>query len=432
MKIELPISTQYVQHWTAVDGIRELISNAIDGAAGVPENLKIEWVIEPNDYYTLTVANKSKEKLAPASLVLGVSENRNNAAAIGTFGEGMKMAFVTCLRAGLTISAHNHDEKWTIEESYSDTFGVHLPTITIEEDEQKDNWISFKVEGLTHSKMEQVNEQLWDFLDRSQEEFAFNDGEVSVIIGPQYASWGGLFVGGVKMGFLWDGIAVNVPVNMVEVNRDRKAPDNLNHVKKAVRRCIEAALFQSKDEAVLFCQMELVDKAKKCKAAILRLLRVSELFSDYEWGKAGEEESTEDFEARMRYNAICRWVLNAILGEEVASMGGVEQLRGKRVTLSPAVAKEFGAILVSYDVFQGLQHLSNEKGYEWLADVVAPVVRYQCDADVLKQCLQSLMAELAIHVNREEAAKRSLAIMRPFINKTGLYDASREVVNAEE
>ena len=91
-KITFPLTADYVMKWSRADALRELIANAMDACP--VDKIRISHrgaVAEIED------AGKGLRK---ENLVIGNSGSRNVGTAIGTFGEGLKMACLALCKGG--------------------------------------------------------------------------------------------------------------------------------------------------------------------------------------------------------------------------------------------------------------------------------------------------------------------------------------------
>ena len=151
MEIFLPIATSYISHWSLEEGIRELIANARDKVGANREQMVFAVVEKEDETYDLTIGNLTDgEKLETRHLVLGVSEHRNSVAAIGQFGEGLKLALVTILRSNRQeeLVIVNHDEVWTVSLVPNPQMGdTIMPLIRIEPCEPQ-NRVTFHIKDL--------------------------------------------------------------------------------------------------------------------------------------------------------------------------------------------------------------------------------------------------------------------------------------------
>lgn len=97
--IPYPMVTDYAKNWGLYEIPRELVSNARDTLTAVKAYL------QDGNY----IVEDSGPGILPKHLLLGKSIKLNNDA-IGQFGEGLKLAFLVCLRMGLRgeIFSHNY------------------------------------------------------------------------------------------------------------------------------------------------------------------------------------------------------------------------------------------------------------------------------------------------------------------------------------
>lgn len=103
----MTLSTQYVHDWGFWEGARELIANAQDAG-----NQAIETF---NDRGERWLSIKSQGgKIPSETLLLGNSTNRSNEDAVGTFGEGYKIALLVLTRMGYTVRIKNGFDRWVV------------------------------------------------------------------------------------------------------------------------------------------------------------------------------------------------------------------------------------------------------------------------------------------------------------------------------
>lgn len=235
MEIFLPIATSYISHWSLEEGIRELIANARDKVGANREQMVFAVVEKEDETYDLTIGNLTDgEKLETRHLVLGVSEHRNSVAAIGQFGEGLKLALVTILRSNRQeeLVIVNHDEVWTVSLVPNPQMGdTIMPLIRIEPCEPQ-NRVTFHIKDLNKYELASVMQTMWESVEKSE---GIENEEVAIYRSETCRS---LFVGGIAMGDLRWGFVVNTIPYGIEVNRDRKLPNSLEEVEDRLRRLI--------------------------------------------------------------------------------------------------------------------------------------------------------------------------------------------------
>lgn len=122
--IETTISGRYVPEWALAEGLRELISNALDAETrheglGVGR-ASVAW--SPADGGTVFIANWGIT--CPDEFwLMGESESRDNDGAIGQFGEGGPLGCLALVRAGHRVLMDNGPVRWEPTLSPSSRFG---------------------------------------------------------------------------------------------------------------------------------------------------------------------------------------------------------------------------------------------------------------------------------------------------------------------
>jgi len=91
--LDIPMSPEYVKHWTAVHGVRELIANALDTETKTSMKYK-DGVLEIEDQFN--------SPLEDQHWAIGFSQKTPGA--LGQFGEGLKVGLIALLRNGYTVS----------------------------------------------------------------------------------------------------------------------------------------------------------------------------------------------------------------------------------------------------------------------------------------------------------------------------------------
>lgn len=122
---ELSISKNYVSNWDVKDAIREILQNAID-----EDTNGHEMYIEHSNN-VLTIGNMYS-KIEQSQLILGNSSKRNDSSAIGSFGEGFKLALVVLLRNGHSVEIKNNDQIWEPYFEYSEKFKTEILKVRTE------------------------------------------------------------------------------------------------------------------------------------------------------------------------------------------------------------------------------------------------------------------------------------------------------------
>lgn len=151
-RVPISISADYVAHWGNWEAIRELLQNAIDTK---------DYSVEEHDC-NLTITSRGG-KIPIKALLLGNSGKRDDDEAIGTYGEGLKLAMVVLLRNGKTLSIKNGNDLWTPIFEYSDLFEGESLSVVIEENIYPgEEDVVVTVSGLNWSDVEEFYENYVD------------------------------------------------------------------------------------------------------------------------------------------------------------------------------------------------------------------------------------------------------------------------------
>lgn len=105
MQILTNITRNYIPDWTVLDAMRELLQNAIDSD---PEGYQIGLSplnVSGSNVYSCTIVTNTE--LPISALFMGESSKRNDNEAIGTHGEGLKLAMLVLLREGREPDIHS-------------------------------------------------------------------------------------------------------------------------------------------------------------------------------------------------------------------------------------------------------------------------------------------------------------------------------------
>lgn len=155
-KLELTIATDYVRNWDVLTGIRELIQNTVD-ANDIGYPMEIKYNPERKEP-TLSLINKGITVDRDA-LLLGTTTKADDDRQRGCFGEGMKLGWLTLLRAGLKIWIKSGGEKWIPTLAYSDTYKSEL--LTVETSKAKyENCVKVEIRGLAPNLWEEFRQKI--------------------------------------------------------------------------------------------------------------------------------------------------------------------------------------------------------------------------------------------------------------------------------
>jgi len=147
MRIELPISKNYVSHWTVRDALRELFQNAIDREEE-DNTSKMYHDVSKKDK-TIRIGNR-KTRLEIDSLVLGNSDKILDRDMIGKYGEGYKLALVVLLREGITVEINNQNDLWIPFFEMSELYGQTVLVINIEKNvNERFDGLEFELQNIS-------------------------------------------------------------------------------------------------------------------------------------------------------------------------------------------------------------------------------------------------------------------------------------------
>lgn len=151
-RVPISISSDYVAHWGVWEAIRELLQNAIDTK---------DYSVEEEDC-NLTITSRGG-KIPIKALLLGNSGKRDDDSAIGTYGEGLKLAMVVLLRNNKGITIKNGNDLWTPIFEYSELFEGESLSVVIEENVfPSEEDVVVTVSGLNWSDLEEFDKNYID------------------------------------------------------------------------------------------------------------------------------------------------------------------------------------------------------------------------------------------------------------------------------
>jgi len=147
-KIVLSLSTNYVSHWTVYDALRELYQNIFDRAK---EEGSAKWFSETETTekgINLSLGNYNTE-ISKRTLILGETTKKENAQAIGKFGEGYKLAILVLLRNKIKVEVLTGSEKWTFKLLHNKQFDTKMLTVYVEHMEDRWSDLTFNIINLS-------------------------------------------------------------------------------------------------------------------------------------------------------------------------------------------------------------------------------------------------------------------------------------------
>jgi hypothetical protein len=155
-KLELTLNPGYVPGWDIWSAIRELIQNCAD-ANDIGYPMKVVYNPNRKDP-TLSFTNEGIT-LNRDALLLGTTTKLNDDRQRGCFGEGMKLAWLVLLRAGLKVWIKSGSEKWVPSIEYSENYKSDLLTVDIGNAAQE-NVVKVEIRGLAENLWEEFRSRI--------------------------------------------------------------------------------------------------------------------------------------------------------------------------------------------------------------------------------------------------------------------------------
>jgi hypothetical protein len=202
------LTKDYLSHWTAVNGVREYVSNALDSSAPFEYEFGDDFIILTSKGITLP----------PTIFAMGYSQNRNDPNAVGMFGEGALVSLIPLLREGKGVKFINGSVDWIPAFELNQDLGVEVLVINESHSFNDTQDYSVIIDNLTPDEITEIKESCIYFRDDLGEVLDGSTG--SIIRGVK----GKLFVGGV---FITDIPSYEMSFDFkpahLPLNRDRKS-----------------------------------------------------------------------------------------------------------------------------------------------------------------------------------------------------------------
>lgn len=150
---QLSLVKTYVAKWGPVQAIRELIQNALDSDSP----FRYEFNNRAEDGTWTLKLNSEFSTLQAKTLLLGATNKGDNKGAIGSFGEGYKLAMLVLTRVNMPMRIINNDKIWTPRFRNSKQFGEEV--LVVDETDANDRLnkgVTFIVEGIDDEMMIQI------------------------------------------------------------------------------------------------------------------------------------------------------------------------------------------------------------------------------------------------------------------------------------
>lgn len=136
---ELPIARGYVRHWKMTEAVREILQNAIDSESPFEYELRDDNLL----------VHSRNSHLTPETLLLGKTSKADDKDAIGSFGEGYKIALLVLAREGYKVEVLNRDRVWKPFFQFSNQFKSEVLCISDAPAAFQNEGVTFVVGGLS-------------------------------------------------------------------------------------------------------------------------------------------------------------------------------------------------------------------------------------------------------------------------------------------
>lgn len=207
------ITRNYVSDWGLIEGVREILQNAIDSSGEMSVSI---------DNNTLTISNKDV-KLPIKSLLMGYGTKTNDSSSIGGKSEGSLLAIMVLIREGYNVLVTNDDEYWMPKFTYNKDLEEEILTIEVEHSSPQ-HIFKYEISGLSEYDIETLLEE-FPILDKEINGENYESVETQcgeIILDEKYK--GRMFVEGLPIqrddNFEF---GYNFKTEYVRLDRDRKA-----------------------------------------------------------------------------------------------------------------------------------------------------------------------------------------------------------------
>lgn len=151
MEYKFSITKRYVHDWGLIEGVREILQNAIDSDG--------EMVIDIGDD-CLSISNKNTT-IPIKSLLLGYGTKTNDSSKVGGHSEGSLLAIMTLLRCGYDVDITNGSEKWIPSFKYDE--GLQEEVFCIDTEPCNNTYcLTYQISGLSSYEIEELQDTFLD------------------------------------------------------------------------------------------------------------------------------------------------------------------------------------------------------------------------------------------------------------------------------
>lgn len=231
-RYELSLVKTYVSRWGMVQAIRELIQNALDSESPFVYEFaseSLEWTLYLNSEYTT---------LTPKTLLLGATSKEGSETAIGSFGEGYKIAMLVLTREGYDVTLLNGEKVWKPRFVMSRAFGEEVLCVEESHADQKGNkGLTFIVKGLTAEDVDAIRASCLKMQDHVGAIKATQYGDI-LLEQPGMLYVGSLFICRTEMKY-----GYNIKPKYLRLERDRETVSSWDLKEIAIKLWYETKEF---------------------------------------------------------------------------------------------------------------------------------------------------------------------------------------------
>lgn len=211
---ELSLSRNYVRHWGIIEGVREIIQNALDSDS------PFQYEIDSEDDGTYTLYLVSEFSTLPTStLLLGSTSKADSTDKIGSFGEGYKIALLVLTREGIRTAIWNGPKKWEPFFQHSTKFNEELLCVRETAMPSKNRGLRFCIYGLSSDQVDDIRASCIRMQDHIGAIRSTPKGDI-LLEQPGKLYVGGLFICNTELQF-----GYNIKPDFVTLERDRQTVD---------------------------------------------------------------------------------------------------------------------------------------------------------------------------------------------------------------
>lgn len=214
---ELTLVKDYVAHWGLAEAVRELVQNALDSHA------PFVFSFSPGDGRldgtTFDLFSEGVE-LRPHHLMLGSTSKAADKDAIGSFGEGFKIALLVLTRLGYDVTIYNGSKVWTPAFRMSRQYDRELLCVEERANMKDEGGLRFIIEGLSNEDVAAIRASCLKMQGEIGEVLPTIYGDI-LLDRPGELYVGSLFITKTEMKY-----GYNIKPEHVTLERDRKTVDS--------------------------------------------------------------------------------------------------------------------------------------------------------------------------------------------------------------